>query len=66
MAIDRSSGDWHYLFPVVKALVVIFEGGHTLLLAALTLAGVHHVTTENLLPEGVAAAGAYTEQWRVS
>lgn len=54
-----------YLFPVVKALVVIFEGGHTLLLAAFTLARVHHVATKDLLPEGV-AAGATWKMSRVS
>jgi hypothetical protein len=50
-----SIGDCPYLFPVVKALVVILQGRHTLLLASLTLAGVDHVATKNLLPEGVAA-----------
>jgi hypothetical protein len=46
-----------YLFPVVEALVVIFQSRGALLLAGLALAGVHDVAPENLLPEGVAAGG---------
>lgn len=48
-----------YLLPVVEALVVIFQSRSALLLAGLTLAGVHDVAPENLLPEGVAAGGTY-------
>jgi hypothetical protein len=50
-----------YLLPVVEALVVIFQSRSALLLAGLTLAGVHDVAPENLLPEGVAAGGTWRE-----
>ena len=46
-----------YLFLVVKALIVIFQRGDALLLAGLTLGRVHNIASQNLLPEGVAAAG---------
>lgn len=50
-----------YLFPVVKALIVIFQGRGALLLAGLALARVHNIASKNLLPEGVAATGAYSK-----
>lgn len=47
-----------YLFAVVETLVVIFKSRGALLLAGLALARVHSIAAKNLLPEGVAAAGA--------
>lgn len=44
---------------MVEALIVIFQGRGALLLAGLALARVHDVASKNLLPEGVAATGAY-------
>jgi hypothetical protein len=46
------------LFAVVEALVVIFKSRGALLLAGLALARVDGIAAKNLLPEGVAAAGA--------
>lgn len=51
-----------YLFPVVEALVVIFQSRGALLLAGLALTRVHNVASKNFLPEGVAATGAYSER----
>ena len=51
-----------YLFSVVQTLVVILQCGKTLLLAGFTVAGIHNIATENLLPEGKAAG----RTWRIA
>lgn len=53
----QSSRTQTYLFPVVEALIVVFQSRDALLLARLALTRVHNVASENLLPEGVAAGG---------
>lgn len=55
-----------YLFPVVKALVVVLEDGVALLLAGLVIgAGIDDVACEHLLPEREATARTWTSH-RVS
>jgi hypothetical protein len=48
---------WTYLLSVVKALVVVLQGGHALLLSSLAFAGIDNVATEDFLPESIAAGG---------
>ena len=51
-----------YLFPVVQALVVIFQHGLALGLALVVLGvGIYNIAGEDFLPEGKAARGT----WRV-
>lgn len=64
--LDDVPGTKSYLFAVVQALVVIFQRGHTLLLAGLTIAGIDHIAAESFLPEGEAAGGTWGETAIVS
>lgn len=53
-----------YLLLVVKALVVILENETALLLAGIVSGrGVDNIASHNLLPEGKAAADAWSPSW---
>lgn len=62
LAGDTGEGEVIYFFPVVQALVVVFQSSPALLLPLVTVSGIHNVATEDFLPEGKAAGGT----WRVA
>lgn len=57
LAGDTGEGEVIYFFPVVQALVVVFQSSPALLLPLVTVSGIHNVATEDFLPEGKAAGG---------